>query len=1524
MGFDGAIIGPRSFEDCDECKAKFMAGRPVSPIFGAKILSGGIDTDFTLESAFPIVWARSYASDSIIGTPESPVAWFGQGWDNPYGMQIQVYPALDKIEILLPLGQKITFPLMEAGDEIFSIQRNFTLIREAEEEEEELTSFKFRIAIGTSEAASNFYEFHFQTNHPNIDNCQSVLCTGVYNLYQNRIGFEYLNKNAKFKLYPSHIYDAIDRVIALNFKEIDSNIRLQDVKLLRGLPIWDKSDALNHNIANSIEERLKHAQHQAQQQFLDVDDYLNAKTLAHYKYSKDADLIEVYVDDSDVDAENSSEYKLKLSRKFEWKNHIMTAHHEVGGVSSYYEYSEYLPTGKVIRHWTNVGEKYEFKYGLNFSDVIYAPETPLEKSERYYFNDKKFVTRIIDALGAETKNEYNASNQLIRTINADGGITEYDYDGAELSSIRSLIQYDDTTKLPIWREISLQWEYGRLVEVIDPLGNSEQTEYDLMGQPIVITDALGHQTTLKYSPNGNVYQVTDAKGGHKRMLWDDFGNLLKYQDCSGKQTQYSYDAYNRISKVTNALGHETTFKYYAHQQQPIEISYPDKSVETFKYDALERLIEYRDALGRTTSYEYSLDSLPIRRIDPANGVVSYQYDALRRFVGLTNENGKTWTFEYDANDQVIAETTFDGVRTDYQYSPAGQLIKHRQFTDHKEVRYSTIFKRDLLGQLLEQYIVDHHDLTEKKRIRYDYDLAGQLLQARNADSHVNLSYDEIGQLKKEQLIAHWFNEATQEHSQRSHRLTHLYDELGNRIETKLPDGRKLKTMYYGSGHAWNYALEDSDGTHEISSLERDDLHQEIARSQGHLRSQFKLDRMGRLTEQSVAWENTPTQKRLERLYDYDKAGQLKEILDKRYLQQTSSSNNSLVVGGDSTQSWQRKQTYQYDVLSRLTGSELSSQGQNDNYLQIREQFAFDPASNILPIASAQENSKTKIEDNRVRHIEQEHQTVDYNYDDLGRIVQKRIQIKDKNAFGHIQQQHLNQNHLLNQFSTRQIDLQWDEQNQLKASTSTKPDGRGGQEIIETQYCYDPFGRRIAKQSQIYKKELITQQIKAKTRPHLVDDQSSTIQTNNSNQLGSSMNLSLGGNTLSSSSTPRSNTVIRPAETISKEQLKLVQSHALWNVWDGNRILQDYNGKHVFTTVYEADVFVPLARLVWKDEPNQDSSNLDEIPQNSATKLAELKESMLKHIEEDEESEGLDGLEGLKELKSINELDQENLIAFPKPNKPTKQHSTHEIYWYQNDHLGTPRELTQHNGDIAWEAVYQAWGSTVTVEWQEVANAQELNPIQLNVAEHAFLLQPHRFQGQIYDVETGLHYNRFRYYDPDAGRFINHDPIGLLGGDNQFQYAINPVSWIDPLGLLVTPNIVFDSVNSSRVSSLSATITKADLNTGTGTNKSSSNKAKKDAGCSDVDAGHLLAKKLGGSGGVNGTFAQNRKLNRGRYRVFEGQIAKAVINTGSAKININFVYKDKDTLVPRAIIYSYVDGNGKKHSQTFFNSCCGKV
>ena len=60
--------------------------------------------------------------------------------------------------------------------------------------------------------------------------------------------------------------------------------------------------------------------------------------------------------------------------------------------------------------------------------------------------------------------------------------------------------------------------------------------------------------------------------------------------------------------------------------------------------------------------------------------------------------------------------------------------------------------------------------------------------------------------------------------------------------------------------------------------------------------------------------------------------------------------------------------------------------------------------------------------------------------------------------------------------------------------------------------------------------------------------------------------------------------------------------------------------------------------------------------------------------------------------------------------------------------------------------------------------------------------PFRLQNQYYDSETGLHYNFFRYYKPDAGRFVNQEPIGLMGGENLYWFALNGQDWLDPLGL----------------------------------------------------------------------------------------------------------------------------------------------
>ena len=115
-----------------------------------------------------------------------------------------------------------------------------------------------------------------------------------------------------------------------------------------------------------------------------------------------------------------------------------------------------------------------------------------------------------------------------------------------------------------------------------------------------------------------------------------------------------------------------------------------------------------------------------------------------------------------------------------------------------------------------------------------------------------------------------------------------------------------------------------------------------------------------------------------------------------------------------------------------------------------------------------------------------------------------------------------------------------------------------------------------------------------------------------------------------------------------------------------------------------------------------------------------------------------------------------------------------IYHYHCNHLGTPQELTNQDGDVIWLSYDRAWGGSFDTIYKQ----QFIDNFSLDENE----LQPIKFQGQSLDTETGLHYNRFRYYDSDVGMFIQRDPIGLLGGNNVFQYAPNPVGWIDPWGL----------------------------------------------------------------------------------------------------------------------------------------------
>lgn len=105
----------------------------------------------------------------------------------------------------------------------------------------------------------------------------------------------------------------------------------------------------------------------------------------------------------------------------------------------------------------------------------------------------------------------------------------------------------------------------------------------------------------------------------------------------------------------------------------------------------------------------------------------------------------------------------------------------------------------------------------------------------------------------------------------------------------------------------------------------------------------------------------------------------------------------------------------------------------------------------------------------------------------------------------------------------------------------------------------------------------------------------------------------------------------------------------------------------------------------------------------------------------------------------------------------------KVYYIHADHLGTPRRITDSRGEVVWSADFGVFGEA-RIEVESLRN-------------HL------RFPGQYFDEETGLHYNRFRYYAADLGRYITRDPQGYAGGLNLYVYAANnPVNQTDPLGL----------------------------------------------------------------------------------------------------------------------------------------------
>jgi RHS repeat-associated protein len=149
----------------------------------------------------------------------------------------------------------------------------------------------------------------------------------------------------------------------------------------------------------------------------------------------------------------------------------------------------------------------------------------------------------------------------------------------------------------------------------------------------------------------------------------------------------------------------------------------------------------------------------------------------------------------------------------------------------------------------------------------------------------------------------------------------------------------------------------------------------------------------------------------------------------------------------------------------------------------------------------------------------------------------------------------------------------------------------------------------------------------------------------------------------------------------------------------------------------------------------------------------------------------DGDELVHERVTTAEGNRAPLVTWifePGAFSPIAKFEGRKRYAIVTDHLGTPTMLMTEAGKLAWKAQLDVYG-VPREERADIKGGEATG-------------NPWRYPGQYEDAETGLYYNRFRYYDPESGRYVSEDPISLLGGAYLYSYVSDPLRWIDPGGL----------------------------------------------------------------------------------------------------------------------------------------------
>ncbi|MBR7977021.1 RHS domain-containing protein [Burkholderia vietnamiensis] len=980
------------------------------------------------------------------------------------------------------------------------------------------------------------------------------------------------------------------------------------------------------------------------------------------------------------------------------------------------------------------------------------------------------LLRAGQAAFSETDQQYLTCTPDGRYILHDIGETYYDFGRYEPDSGRIAWVRRIEDQAGQWYQFERD-SRGRVTEILTCGGLQAALDYEpehgrLGTVTLVHGDERRVAVVYGYDENGQLASVTDANGAVVRQFTYADGLMTRHSNALGFTSSYVWsmvEGQQRVVETHTSEGEHWTFEYDVDGRQT-RVRHADGRTTHWRFDAAFQIVEYTDLDGGFYRIKYNDAGMPVMLMLPGERTVEFEYDDAGRIVAETDPLGRTTRTRYDGNSMRPVEIIgADGGAWRAEYDPQGRLLstqdplgRENRYEYPKGLTALPIAHVDARGgrKTLEWNrlgeLVAYTDCSGKTT-RTFFDTFGLPLARENALGQ-RISYDPRPTGEPRRVTYPDGSSETFEYDAAGLVVQHAG--FGGRFQQSLRNARgQLIEAIDAAGRRTRFHY-DAEG--RLRELQQD-----------HARYAFTYSAGGRLLT-----ETRPDG--VQRRYEYGEAGELLAL--------------DIVGAPDSPANSGRPIRiirFERDRMGNLkvqhTPTEVTryERDKGDRLLKVERT----PTATGLALGIVSDT--VEFEYDKVGRLVAEHGangTVQYTLDELDNVMTLELPHDQtlqmlRYGSGHVHQIRCG-DQVVSDF----------ERDDLHREV-TRTQGR----LIQRS-AYDPLGRKVW-QSTGFQLEALGRGLGQLWRNYGYDAAGELIETSDNLRGNTQYNYDPVGQL-----TRRVNTLDRQLEEFAWDAagnlLDDAQRRSRGYV-EGNRLRmwQDLR--------FEYDPFGNLATKLRGANQTQrftydGQDRLIAVRTQDARGVVETRfayDPLGRRIAKSDTFFDIRGVEqraetkrfvweGLRLAQEIRETGVSSYVYSPDaPYSPAARvdaviaealaaaaidtaKRAARIYHFHTDLVGAPLEVTDESGELAWTGQYAAWGKV------------EPSSRQLPTARTD---QPLRYPGQYADDSTGLHYNTFRFYDPDVGRFINQDPIGLYGGGNLYAYGPNVQQWIDPWG-----------------------------------------------------------------------------------------------------------------------------------------------